>query len=86
MPSSGQWQPYGATMQAPLPRSLDWGKVGTATGVIAIVAIVFGLLAFLSSSKMDAAEIQLTVVGIMLCLGLVGVGYFLLKVTEHHNL
>lgn len=86
IPSSGQWSPYGGTIQAPLPRSLDWGKVGTAAGVIAIVAVVFALLAFLSSSKMDAAEIQLTVVGIMLCLGLVGVGYFLLKVTEHQNL
>lgn len=84
--NSGQWQAYGATMQPPLPRSLDWGKVGTATGVIALVAVAFGLLAFLSRSQMDAEEIQLTVVGIILCLGLVGVGYFLLKVTENQHL
>ncbi|MGI0484756.1 helix-hairpin-helix domain-containing protein [Pantanalinema rosaneae CENA516] len=83
--NSAQWQPYGATMQPPLQRSIDWGRVGTAAGAIAVIAATFGLLAFLSRSQMDTAEIQLTIVGIMLCLGLVGVGYFLLKVTEHQN-
>jgi uncharacterized MnhB-related membrane protein len=44
------------------------------------VASVFGLLIGLSYTEMSAADIQLTLVGLLLCLGLVAIGGLLSRI------
>jgi DNA-binding helix-hairpin-helix protein with protein kinase domain len=60
----------------------DWSKLGTAAGVL---VGVFSLLIFLSRSKVDTGEIELTAVGVFLCLGLVAIGFLWLKVIDRIN-
>jgi DNA-binding helix-hairpin-helix protein with protein kinase domain len=73
-----------------LPRSLpqmtwpaNWLRL---TLVCAIVTGIFALLIALSQSKMDSQDDQLTMVGSILCLGLVGLCFAWLKVIKKYNL
>ncbi len=61
---------------------MNWGKLGT---MMASLTGVFVLLIFLSRSKVDTGEIELTSVGIFLCLGLVAIGFLWLKVMDKYN-
>jgi hypothetical protein len=60
----------------------DWSKLGT---VVVALASIFALLIFLSRSKVDTGEMELTAVGAFLCLGLVGIGFLWLKVIDRLN-
>jgi DNA-binding helix-hairpin-helix protein with protein kinase domain len=59
--------------------------ITVGTGIVAISG-VFALLIFLSQSKIDANEIALTTVGVLLSLGLVAIGFLWLKVMDRYNL
>jgi hypothetical protein len=59
--------------------------VTVGTGIVAISG-VFALLIFLSQSKINANEIALTTVGVLLSLGLVAIGFLWLKVMDRYNL
>jgi apolipoprotein N-acyltransferase len=55
-------------------------------GVWVIVIGIFALLMVLSQSKMDRQDDQLTVVGTVLCLGLVGLCFAWMKVIKKYHL
>lgn len=78
--------PTGSVNQPPAPASTspaaDWSKFGTAA---VLLVGVFTLLIFLSRSKVDTSEIELTVVGVLLCLGLVAIGFLWQKVIDKLN-
>lgn len=59
-----------------------WKRLGIA---IAVLTTLFALLLFLSRSKVDAQEMELTSVGIFLCLGLVAIGFLWLRVLDRLN-
>jgi DNA-binding helix-hairpin-helix protein with protein kinase domain len=64
----------------PAPPALPvWKRSSTA---IAALAVVFALLLFLSRSKVDTQELELSLVGVFLCLGLVAIGFLWLKVLD----
>jgi DNA-binding helix-hairpin-helix protein with protein kinase domain len=64
----------------PAPPALPiWQHSSTA---IAALAVVFALLLFLSRSKVDTQELELSLVGVFLCLGLVAIGFLWLKILD----
>ena len=84
------------TVAKTVPASLKLSQTGTAiteptgwlglVGVWAIVIAIFTLLIMLSQSKMQSQDDQLTVVGTVLCLGLIGLCFVWLKVIKKYNL
>jgi DNA-binding helix-hairpin-helix protein with protein kinase domain len=80
------------TMQQRVSQPIVLPKITWQTGwvrlvtVCAIVIGVFALLISLSQSKMDSQDDQLTIVGTILCLGLVGLCFMWIKVMKKYNL
>lgn len=84
--STSTFQVPTSSIQAATPASrnlTNWKGLGTAIGAF---AGIFALLIFLSRSKVDTGEIELTAVGGLLCLGLVAIGYLWLRVIDRYNL
>ncbi|UBF23730.1 hypothetical protein K9N68_18370 [Kovacikia minuta CCNUW1] len=72
------------TIQAPITPtpSINLATVGVG---IAAVSGLFALLMFLSQSKIDTNEIGLTLVGVLLSVGLVAIGFLWLRVMDRYN-
>jgi hypothetical protein len=54
--------------------------------VVGGVSVLLGLPVLLGSSGMNQGEIDLTIVGLLLCSGLVAAGFLLNKMLEKNNL
>ncbi|MGA7935601.1 MAG: hypothetical protein WCA35_18775, partial [Kovacikia sp.] len=72
------------TQTSPSSSRSSLSLVTVGTGIVAVSG-VFALLIFLSQSKIDANEIGLTVVGVLLSLGLVAIGFLWLRVMDRYN-
>jgi DNA-binding helix-hairpin-helix protein with protein kinase domain len=68
--------------QPPHSRPSNWLRLGATMGSI---GGGLALLSILSSAHMNEADIQLTAVGVLLCLGLVGIALLWLKVLKQHH-
>jgi serine/threonine protein kinase len=74
--------PATPSLASPSDQSKTLSRLGVVLGS---VVAVFALLLFLSRSRVDTQEIELTVVGVFLCLGLVGIGFLWLRVLDKYN-